>query len=185
MNYTKLVKVLRQATHIAWDTASKAADAIEYLQTRIAEPEVHNKTLANTPESFVKDSIAWADGWGKGWKEGTDYASRKAQPQGKVPKKELHSIEIWDMWEESGHDPYQFARAIIAASTSKDSARLDYLQNGQTMVYKVFHTTMEPMTDGSRRTRRVDVFQGWALNATDEPSKSVREAIDAARGETK
>lgn len=63
-----------------------------------------------------------------------------------------------------------------------DTERLDWLQQRQETVYRCTHQERRPTTSMHRPYETVQVFDGWAVLHDQEPTPTIREAIDAAMG---
>lgn len=68
------------------------------------------------------------------------------------------------------------------AAAEGDTERLDWLQATHNTPWRITSVVWEPVTDGSDRRERREIFEGWSANpANEEPYTTIRAAIDAAR----
>ena len=61
-----------------------------------------------------------------------------------------------------------------------DTERLDWLQATNKTAWRCIRDEWELTTELSPTHRRIVVFSGWMIDEGDEPSATIREAIDAA-----
>lgn len=72
-------------------------------------------------------------------------------------------------------------RQLAEARTAlEDKARLDWLEANQQTVWRSMREEWQATTEADMARRKVTVFEGWAVNGDDEPSPTIREAIDKA-----
>ena len=66
-----------------------------------------------------------------------------------------------------------------------DTERLNWLEANRKSVWVCHHCERRETTETEPRREIVEVFDGYAVNISDEPQPTPRAAIDAAMGEPK